>query len=334
MSDMGIRRLHLCPAITVVLLMCLVIYLADLFHNNCRYGDAVNKADIRDPSLSVVASAAKKLLDEHPLLVTVINHAYLPLMYNWMCHTKRFQGLHDRLLVLAEDKQSLAQFTQRWPGVRSMTINSQRFSLGGQLPFNTVGYVRMMVLRTEVLNELVQSNLPFVLFETDFVWLRNPVPDFLELAFKEELDLVGSKSAVEDQIMCGGFIYFRNTEHTRLLWAEVTRKMHSLEDRMKFLKDNESAPKKENEQRYLNALLAVNYEGVRYGLVDYNTSVVDGKWYTNKILRRRTSPKAIHNNFLTTTREKIIRFKAFGQWFLKSDDSCDDEKLQHHPFVD
>lgn len=78
----------------------------------------------------------------------------------------------------------------------------------------------------------------------------------------------------------------------------------------------------------------MNYEGVRYGLVDYNTSVVDGKWYTNKILRRRTSPKAIHNNFLTTTREKIIRFKAFGQWFLKSDDSCDDEKLQHHPFVD
>ena len=126
------------------------------------------------------------------------------------------------------------------------------------MTFNTVGYVRMMVRRTQLLNELVQSGIPFVLFETDFVWFENPLPDFVELAQKDNLDLVGTVSAVRDQIMCGGFIYFRNTLRTRAVWAEVFRRMQVLESKMSSMNNKDKSPPMQNEQRYLNTLLKVH----------------------------------------------------------------------------
>ena len=144
-----------------------------------------------------------------------------------------------------------------WPKVLVNAIHQGNVTLKGRQTFNSVGYVRMMVRRTELLNELLRSGISFVLFETDFVWFENPVPDFVELAFKDSLDLVGTKSAAPEQIMCGGFIYFRNTYRTRAVWAEVLRLMHVLDARMNALDNKDKNPKHENEQRYLNTLLKV-----------------------------------------------------------------------------
>ena len=110
-----------------------------------------------------------------------------------------------------------------WPKVLVNAIHQGNVTLKGGQTFNSVGYVRMMVRRTELLNELLQSGISFVLFETDFVWFENPVPDFVELAFKDSLDLVGTKSAAPEQIMCGGFIYFRkHVSHARSVGGSIT----------------------------------------------------------------------------------------------------------------
>ena len=194
-----------------------------------------------------------------PLLLTIINFGYLPITYNWLCHTAELPGVHKNVIVLAQGEDTETSLKRRWPEVKTVTVNQWQNELHGPLQFGTVGYIRMMVRRTDVLNALIQANISFVLFETDFVWFENPVPDFLDLGRVKDLDLVGTVSTAYMQIMCGAFIYFRNTTRTRKVWAEVTRLMHELERRVHSKKDRSGAPYGENEQVYLNRLLKVCY---------------------------------------------------------------------------
>lgn len=189
--------------------------------------------------------------------MTFINDGYLPLTYNWLCHTKRFPGLHASILFLTENESTRSHLQQSWPTIRSEVVTHANLSLGGNLVFSTAGYLRLMAWRTKTLNELLQSGLNVFLFETDFIWFDNPLPDFLSLADKHDLDLVGTKPWAND-VICGAFIYFRNTPRTREVWAEVTRQMTVLESRIESLDRNRGLPEKEHEQAYLSNLLKVS----------------------------------------------------------------------------
>ncbi|XP_025080186.1 UDP-D-xylose:L-fucose alpha-1,3-D-xylosyltransferase 1-like isoform X2 [Pomacea canaliculata] len=314
----------------LLLFLVLFIFLSAIIHRPDGLKDTEGITPAHDGLRIVQAAAA--ILERRPLLVTIINDGFVPMTYNWLCHTAGIPNLHDDILLLAEDDVTRQRVQRDWPRLHIVSVESaggEGPRLSGELNFYTVAYVRMMALRTRLLNELLQAGYAFVLFETDFVWFENPVPDFLDLARTKNLDLVGTNSSVDDQIMCGAFIYFRNTSRTRAVWAEVTRLMEELVEKMKVLDPTQSPPRKQNEQRYLNRLLVEKHKGIRYGLVDFETSVIDGVWYKfNKTRRQTLHPKAIHNNFLDTTREKVKRFKDFGQWVLNDDNTCNKDKVQ------
>ena len=208
---------------------------------------------------SKIVSFAKQLsaLNKGPLLLTIVNFGYLPITYNWLCHTAKLPGVHNNVLFLVQGEDTEIRLKRRWPNVKTVTVNQSKSELNGTLRFGTVGYVRMMVRRTDLMNALIQAHVSMLLFETDFIWFENPVPDFLAMGRDKDLDLVGTVSTAYTQIMCGAFIYFRNTARMRTLWAEVTRQMHVLEGRVHSKTDGSGAPFRQNEQVFLNGLLKV-----------------------------------------------------------------------------
>ncbi|XP_070173762.1 uncharacterized protein [Littorina saxatilis] len=134
-------------------------------------------------------------VNKGPLLLTIVNEAYLPLTFNWLCHTAKLPGVHEKLIFLVQGKETEVRLNQRWPNIKTHTVNQTQNELSGPLKFGTVGYIRMMVRRTELLNALVQANISFLLFETDFIWFENPVPDFIKLGQEENLDLANNTGA-------------------------------------------------------------------------------------------------------------------------------------------
>ncbi|KAL8577465.1 hypothetical protein ACOMHN_021917 [Nucella lapillus] len=136
--------------------------------------------------------------------------------------------------------------------VKILTISPAKRYLHGILKFKTVGYIRLIARRVELLNKLIQAGIPVILFETNFIWYENPLPDFLRAGERYNVDLVGTKSRVESQMMCGGFIYFRNTTRMPALFAEVLRQMRKLEVRLERQGNTEPSPLMQNEQRYMN----------------------------------------------------------------------------------
>ncbi|KAK7502932.1 hypothetical protein BaRGS_00005881, partial [Batillaria attramentaria] len=277
----------------------------------------------------------RQLQEQGELLITFVNEAYLPFMYNFLCHTAYF-GVSGRMVVLVDGFSARRKLERHWPGVHVLSVSdvtaSEDESFGslhpGNLTYGTAGYVRMMAHRTKILNVLLQYGFSFFLFEADFVWLANPLPDFLQYGKKHELDFVGTISSdpLEDNI-CGAFIYFRNTVRTRTVWERVTKQVEILEDVVSLLEDSEKAPPREHEQIYLNALLKKRYFGVRYGAVDY-TTVMDGRWYQMpRESQRVLKVKAIHNNFAIGNEEKMKRARDAGHWVLNDDLRCNSSKV-------
>ncbi|KAL8577466.1 hypothetical protein ACOMHN_021918 [Nucella lapillus] len=277
-----------------------------------------------------------------PLLVTFINDAFISMASNWLCHTGHLEDVHKHLLIVAMDEETKDQLHSQWLHLKILIISPATRYLHGILKFRTVGYIRLIARRVELLNKLIQAGIPVILFETDFIWYENPLPDFLRAGDRYNVDLVGTKSRVESQMMCGGFIYFRNTTRMPALFAEVLRQMWKLEVRLERQGNTEPSPLMQNEQRYLNNLLKVlicwrwycketmekQWRGVRYSIVDYRRIVADGFWYRMQEHKRfDPRPKAVHNNFLTSGSDKVRRFRRFNQWVLRSDGSCDRGKV-------
>ncbi|PVD18872.1 hypothetical protein C0Q70_21429 [Pomacea canaliculata] len=240
-----------------------------------------------------IVQAAAAILERRPLLVTIINDGFVPMTYNWLCHTAGIPNLHDDILLLAEDDVTRQRVQRDWPRLHIVSVESaggEGPRLSGELNFYTVAYVRMMALRTRLLNELLQAGYAFVLFETDFV-------PYAEPAAEAERAAVSQQAASVLMMVQGG--------RTRLV--NPPGPPHIIPPRSPLEK----------------------HKGIRYGLVDFETSVIDGVWYKfNKTRRQTLHPKAIHNNFLDTTREKVKRFKDFGQWVLNDDNTCNKDKVQ------
>ena len=110
-------------------------------------------------------------------------------------------------------------------------------------------------------------------------------------------------------------------------WAQSTRKLTT-----KLLPSSFRVPPfffSFLSQLHLHVLKQADFADARYGLVDFDKVVADGRWYSMTSSRRaKLKPKAIHNNFQMTTAGKIRRFQRFGQWVLNSDLSCNKTKVR------
>ncbi|KAK3085471.1 hypothetical protein FSP39_003923 [Pinctada imbricata] len=271
------------------------------------------------------ASLSKMALDiskEHTfVMVTLINAAYIPFTLSWLCNTKHM-NINQHVLFLTTDEQTDNMLKKYWPGVKSVVL--QGIDSKGNETYSQVGYVKLMVKRTEALMSILEENVPIFLFEVDCLWLKNPVPFLLT---HQNFDIVSTKVSNRDSVIAGGFLYLSPNESTKRLWKELTRRMIALYNKIRALPPMKLISEGDNDQQYLSALIRNKYKGIKVKLLDA-MDFPDGQWYKlSKEKRQLSKPYIINNNWVVGNFEKIKRAKKWKHWFLKEDNTCDGENL-------
>jgi len=183
--------------------------------------------------------------------------------------------------------------------------------------FGAPGYWQLMLERTLLLSQLLDRGVGVLLFETDQVWMGNPMPDVLRLVSGgcsadvvrhpptaggggaagapaavpigvpvRRADLVGTTNT-RNEIM-GNFLFLRPTLATRRLWSEVSTQFAAVYKRHKLARRRSSrALDIDNDQSLLTDLATRSRKQRRWTATHPAARVcvlprnkyVDGRWY-------------------------------------------------------
>ncbi|XP_071179339.1 uncharacterized protein [Mytilus edulis] len=272
--------------------------------------------------IAKILDVVKSMKHKKPLLVTLINNAYLPFTYSWLCNTKDM-NIHKQVLLITTDSESKDHLNTLWPDVKVVAISGM--SSKGDQTYSHAGYVRLMIRRTQILLKMLQNNIEIFLFEVDCLWIKNPVPT---LAKNIGFDILVNPVSNRPGIVAGGFIYMFPTRATKYLWNELNNKLTKLEQRIRNLPPGRGISEGENDQIYLSDLVKRRVDGLKCKTLPL-TEFSDGKWYSfpNKT-RTASDPYVVNNNWVNGNQNKISRAKAWGHWFIRKDNSCDTENVK------
>ena len=229
-----------------------------------------------------------------------------------------------QVLLITTDTESKDKLNKLWPNVKVVSIRSEKSTSGDQV-YSHAGYVRLMIRRTQILLALLQNNIEIFLFEVDCLWIRNPVP---VLSKNVNYDILVNPVSNRPGIIAGGFIYMFPTKPTKIIWNELNNRLLQLEKKIKSLPPGRSISEGENDQMYLSGLVAKKIGGVKPKVLPLE-EYADGKWYSWTIQKRKSSnPYVINNNWALGNKNKISRAKEWGHWFIREDNSCDNEQVK------
>lgn len=196
-----------------------------------------------------VVSVAKKISsNKRTVLVTMINDAYLSFTYSWLCNTKEM-GIHSSVLFITTDKTSKERLAKDWPEVSAVYMDTG--PINGHQVYSQVGYVKIMIKRTEMLLSILLANIEIFLFEVDCLWLANPVPDLQKIT---GFDLLVNPVSDRD-VFAGGFIWLYATNNTKTLWKKLTEEMLALGSRIEHKPSSQAISEAENDQNFFSNLV-------------------------------------------------------------------------------
>lgn len=210
------------------------------------------KIDETNITAQLISVAGKISYKRKMVLFTVINEAYLPFAYSWLCNTKPM-NIHDSVLIVTTDSKTKRKLEKDWPEINVVSMNME--DLRGNQSYSQVGYIKITVKRTEMIQTLLMSNIDVFVFEVDCVWLENPVDT---ITFEERHDIVVNPvSDTKDKIFASGFIILRKTCRSKIVWQKVTDMMNELGRRIESLHENDVLEDYgyQNEQEYLANLI-------------------------------------------------------------------------------
>lgn len=252
--------------------------------------------------------------------LTIVNEAFLDTARSWICNVD-VAGLRPPGVVWITTDETSYEALKKIEGTKAIHMKSFR---GGRsqtgTSFNTPGYWLLMLERTRLILDILDRGTGVFAFETDQIWLRDPVPVVRRLLQSGDgVDLVGT---VDTRNQIGGnFLYFAPTLATRKLWREVYKRFSAAYYGAHLHRHTAKYGKYiENDQSIMTNL--VFYDKAfhsRYPIVfralDTNR-FVDGRWYTGRFYGPEAkSPTMINNNFLVGIEEKRKRAIQFGHWF-------------------
>ena len=249
------------------------------------------------------------------VMVTLINNAYLPFTFSWLCNT-RHMDVHRYVLFLTTDTDTQTLLLNQWPSVHSAVLHGLHSKTNET--YSHTGYLRLMIKRSMAILTMLHQGAEIFVFEVDCVWRRDPIPWIQSVT---QVDLLFTYVSVQDQEIAGGFIYLFPTNATKVLWGAVTRKMMRLDDYIRHLPSDVIISEDDNDQKYLS-LLFHKLDNIRYKVLP-NYLFPDGKWYNlTKEERDSLDPYLINNNWIIGNQEKINRAKAWKHWFLHENNTC------------
>lgn len=267
--------------------------------------------------------------------ITLVNQAFLSTARSWICNVD-VAGFRPPAVVWIATDEKAYEGLKNVPGTHAVHMRSFK---GGTAKtgthFNTPGYWLLMLERTRLIRDLLDRGVGVFAFETDQIWLRDPVPAVRRLVEAGDgVDLVGTLDTRHQ--IGGNFLYFAPTLATQRLWREVARRfaaayygagMHKHTARFeKYIENDQSIMT--NLVFYDAAFKTAN--PVVFRALDTDR-FVDGRWYlANEFYGASAqSPSMINNNFLVGIGLKVKRAKEFGHWFWdKEGGKCDSERVR------
>lgn len=269
------------------------------------------------------------------ILLTVVNEPFLETARSWLCNVETAGFRPPGIVWIATDdtaynalrdiRGSVAVRMQHFRGATSRTGTS----------YGTPGYWLLMLERTMLIRDVLDAGVGVFAFETDQVWLRDPVP-FVRRVVRsgDEVDVVGTLDTRHE--IGGNFLFLNPTLATRRLWREVSRRF-SKEYRVQGMAHHTARWRRymENDQSTLTKLIFFDAEFKAHNPVVFRALdtdlFVDGRWYDKShkyyTSLKSQSPIMVNNNFMIGIGNKKNRAIENGHWFVK-DGKCDAQRVK------
>lgn len=324
------RYLITLGVLTVILMLSLFTYNTKILKHSQREDFVFQPAKFSDllrdgrNDTNHVLTAAMRISKggQKALLVTLVNDAFLPFTFSWLCNTQGM-GIHNQVLFITGDSESAMKINQKWPEVTAIQIDGVH---SGNQEYSHVGYVELMVRRSEILLEILEKNIPIFLFEVDCIWITNPLNNIQSYS---NVDVVVNAVSSRSNVIAGGFLYLHPTDASKKMWRALTKQLVQLGMKIKNSADEKLVSEGDNDQQYLSKLVFSKYGGLRYKILSTD-DYADGKWYSfSKEERNRLKmPLILNNNWISGNLAKIKRAKAWGHWFLTESGHCDPKNIE------
>ncbi|MFH4980065.1 hypothetical protein AB6A40_006774 [Gnathostoma spinigerum] len=265
--------------------------------------------------LKALELAAEELRSKSPdfIYFNLINHAYLNLTLNWLCNLAALSSkLHKKVLIVSFDKQSCVVISKEWPDLKCVPMEVPS-EYNRPLLWGHQNYINLLTARAKLMLFLVQLQIPYVLVESDAVWLRDPTDFFINQTLIDDADIiVPTKGYTTNGVYSFDPMIVYPTNGSLYLMEEIERQLTS--------------NPKLFDQDVLESLCRRQYQGVVCRLFEW-TNVADGKWF--KLSDHQRSgfiPYIINNNYYVGVTDKISRQALNGFWFLTLKNSCSKSK--------
>ncbi|OZC11372.1 hypothetical protein X798_01788 [Onchocerca flexuosa] len=251
------------------------------------------------------------------LLFTLINGAYLNLTLNWLCNVAPFRtSIHRKTLIVSLDAEACKVIQKNWKEVKCIYIKVPS-DYNSPLSWGRQSYINLLGLRSQLLLILAQLELPYILFETDAVWLRDPMEFFQNQTLIDDADIIVPMKGYPDRSLTYSFdpmiVYPSNA--TIVLMRELNLQL--------------SKDPKLYDQDVLDQLCRQQYFGLVCRQFEW-TEVADGKWFKlSESERAHLRPYIINNNYYVGVDNKISRQALNNLWFLSVKNNCNLSKVRN-----
>lgn len=247
--------------------------------------------------------------------IALVNSGYINLTLNWLCNT-RDMFVHDQVIIVATDDVTYDTLRHLWPTIKIYRHQTKK-NLKKNYDYDSKGYRLILLERIQLFLELLYACISFHIFETDAIWLRNPVP--LTNHFSGA-DIIGSKVYEE--------LNYNNTNEISVNFMFVNATHTAKKTWEKMVQEVEDDVKHKYEQKALDKLCKAKYMKVNCVYYPYR-EIADGLVYQNSSAKDiAKEPYVININWIIGVgRKKDVAIKH-GHWFLhQSGTSCLGTKL-------
>ena len=256
---------------------------------------------------------------EDVMVVTFVNKAWVSLAKNWVCSAKKV-GLGDKLFLVAFQ----AGVCDYFPDIRC--YEHPTLNIDGTA-FGEVAYQQLVIERTKVVLRLLSCGQTVLLADADITFLKNPleylrsVTESKDIVFQADSSGVGFVDTLLSYLfhyICGGFIYMKQNNATKLLWHSVLHYQTNY---------------KWNDQAGLNICIRHHTQSVRWNTLDAAYFPNGHQFFMYN--ERSEKNMIVHANHLVDMM-KLSRQIASNVWCDRQSavQVCQDHKLYHEQCVE
>ncbi|KAK9757877.1 hypothetical protein RND81_01G192400 [Saponaria officinalis] len=250
------------------------------------------------------------------VIVCIVSEPYMLFLNNWLISVSR-QNHQNKVLVIAEDYNTLFKVNERWPGHAVLIPPVLQASSAHK--FGSLGFFNFTARRPQHLLNILELGYNVMYNDVDMVWLKDPFPSLEgnhDIYFMDDVAAVKPLNHSHDlpppgkkgrPYVCSCMIFLRPTNGAKLAMR-------------KWIEELQEQPwtraKKANDQPAFNWALMKNADQVDMYLLPQSAFPTGGLYFKNKTWVRETkgSHVIIHNNYILGFEKKIKRFRDYGLW--------------------